>query len=56
MPALISPAEAAQEILKGWRKGKFEIHFPRRFTLGMKMLSLMPFRLYQMVIRRFTGL
>lgn len=56
MPALISPERAASEILAGWRKGQFEIHFPRRFTLWMKTLSLLPFRLYQVVIRRFTGL
>ncbi|MEO8015900.1 MAG: SDR family NAD(P)-dependent oxidoreductase, partial [Polaromonas sp.] len=30
MPALITPPQAAQEILKGWRKGEFEIHFPKR--------------------------
>lgn len=56
MPALISPGEAASQILRGWRKGRFEIHFPRRFTLGMKLLSLLPFRLYQALVRRFTGL
>lgn len=56
MPALISPEEAARQILRGWRQGRFEIHFPRRFTLGMKLLALLPFRLYQAAIRRFTGL
>ncbi len=56
MPALISPAQAAQAILEGWRKGHFEIHFPRRFTLGVKLLALLPFRLYQAAVRRITGL
>lgn len=56
MPALITAQQAAGEILRGWRKGHFEIHFPRRFTLGMKLLSLLPFRLYQALVRRFTGL
>lgn len=56
MPALISPERAAQEILRGWRKGRFEIHFPRRFTLWMKTLQLLPFGAYQAVVRRFTGL
>lgn len=32
MPALLSPEEAAQAILKGWAQGRFEIDFPRRFT------------------------
>lgn len=56
MPALITPEVAAQEILKGWAAGSFEIHFPKRFTLWMKALALLPARLYFPVIRRFTGL
>ncbi len=56
MPALISPQQAADAILHGWRQGHFEIHFPRRFTLGVKLLSLLPFRLYQAAVRRITGL
>ncbi len=56
MPGLISPENAAQEILRGWAKGRFEIHFPKRFTLWMKALSLLPASLYFPVIRKLTGL
>ena len=56
MPALITPEQAAHAILRGWSRGAFEIHFPRRFTLAMKALGLLPFRLYCSVVRRFTGL
>jgi NAD(P)-dependent dehydrogenase (short-subunit alcohol dehydrogenase family) len=56
MPALIEPAQAAAEIIAGWGRGEFEIHFPRRFTLAMKLLSLLPFGIYQAAVRRFTGL
>ena len=56
MPALISPEQAATEILQGWHKGSFEIHFPKRFTLWMKALSLLPNALYFPIIRKFTGL
>jgi NAD(P)-dependent dehydrogenase (short-subunit alcohol dehydrogenase family) len=56
MPALIAPEQAAAEILDGWAQGRFEIHFPRRFTLAMKLLQLLPFRWYQAVVRRMTGL
>ena len=56
MPALISPEQAAQAILEGWRKGRFEIHFPLRFTLSVKLLAMLPFRLYQAAVRRITGL
>ncbi len=44
MPALITPEEAAQDILKGWARGDFEIHFPKRFTLWVKLLQMLPYR------------
>lgn len=56
MPALITPEEAARQILKGWANGDFEIHFPRRFTWPMKLLAMLPFRYYRSVVRRGTGL
>jgi hypothetical protein len=55
MPALITPEQAAQEILAGWQRGRFEIHFPKRFTRWMKTLQLLPYRMYFAIIRRFTG-
>jgi short-subunit dehydrogenase len=56
MPGLIKPEQAADEILRGWAKGQFEIHFPKRFTLVMKALALLPAALYFPVVRKFTGL
>jgi NAD(P)-dependent dehydrogenase (short-subunit alcohol dehydrogenase family) len=56
MPALITPREAAAHILKGWAQGRFDIHFPKRFTLWMKFLRVLPYGLYFPAIRRFTGL
>ena len=56
MPGLIKPEQAADEILRGWAKGQFEIHFPKRFTLLMKALALLPAALYFPVIRKLTGL
>ena len=56
MPGLIKPEKAAEEILRGWAKGEFEIHFPKRFTFFMKALALLPPLLYFPVIRKFTGL
>lgn len=56
MPALISPAQAAAEILAGWARGQFEIHFPKRFTRWMKTLRVLPYALYFPAIRKFTGL
>ncbi len=54
MPALISPEEAAQAILQGWRAGDFEIHFPKRFTWCMKALRLLGDRAYFKMIQRIT--
>ncbi len=56
MPALITPAQAAEAIVEGWRRGAFEIHFPRRFTFWMKLMRLLPYRLYFPAVAKFTGL
>jgi NAD(P)-dependent dehydrogenase (short-subunit alcohol dehydrogenase family) len=56
MPALITPAEAATQIIKGWAAGDFEIHFPKRFTLWLKAMQLLTDGLYFAAIRRSTGL
>lgn len=55
MPALITAAEAADAILRGIARGRFEIHFPRRFTLLLKFLRLLPEWLYLRAVRRATG-
>lgn len=46
MPALLTPDQAASAMLRGWEQGDFEIHFPKRFTYGMKALQLLPNRLF----------
>ncbi|MGC9236922.1 MAG: SDR family NAD(P)-dependent oxidoreductase [Thiomonas sp.] len=56
MPALITPEQAAQALLQGLEAGRFDIHFPRRFTLWLKLLRLLPRGLYFSLISRFTGL
>ena len=55
MPALLTPEQAAQHILRGWGKGRFEIHFPKRFTLWLKLMRLLPHGLYFAAVRRATG-
>jgi NAD(P)-dependent dehydrogenase (short-subunit alcohol dehydrogenase family) len=56
MPALLTPAQAALAIERGWREGAFEIHFPKRFTLWLKALRQLPYALYFAAVRRSTGL
>lgn len=45
MPALQTPQQAASAIWKGISSGRFEIHFPWRFTQVLKLLQLLPYRL-----------
>jgi len=54
MPALLTPAQAAQAILVGWARGHFEIHFPKRFTLWLKALRVLPYRAYFYLVSRAT--
>lgn len=56
MPALITAEEAALQIVQGWERGDFEIHFPKRFTRTLKMLRHLGSGLYFAAVRRATGL
>ncbi len=56
MPALISTEEAAEEMIKGFESGKFEIHFPKRFTFWLKLVRFLPYRIYFPLIHKLTGL
>ena len=47
---------AAAAVLQGWERGRFHIHFPRRFTNVLLGLRLLPYRAYFAAVRRFTGL
>ncbi|MBI2803037.1 MAG: SDR family NAD(P)-dependent oxidoreductase [Gammaproteobacteria bacterium] len=54
MPALITAEEAAEEIVRGFSRGDFEIHFPRRFTGLLKLLRMLPYRWYFPLVKRIT--
>lgn len=56
MPCLIEPEEAAEAIIKGLRGRGFEICFPTGFAMIMKLMRLLPYRLYFSLIKRKTGL
>jgi short-subunit dehydrogenase len=55
MPALLTPERAALATVDGLKTGKFEIHYPKRFTRVMKLLALLPYSLYFPLVRRLTG-
>lgn len=55
MPFLIDAEDAATRIRKGLGRSNFEIAFPRRFALLLKIGRLLPYRLYFAVTRRMIG-
>ena len=54
MPAIIEPEEAATAIVKGLDGKGFEIHFPRRLTLSLKLLRTMPYWLALRLTKRLV--
>jgi short-subunit dehydrogenase len=54
MPALMDTKTAAQAIIKGLQAGEFDIHFPKHFTLVLKLLRLLPYAWYFSLLRRFV--
>jgi short-subunit dehydrogenase len=55
MPALIPADEAARQTLAGIAAGRFEIHYPKRFTRWLRLLRTLPYPAYFAAVRRFTG-
>lgn len=56
MPALLTPEQAALHMLDGWARGAFDVHFPKRFTLWLRLLRCLPYGAYFRLVRRATGL
>jgi short-subunit dehydrogenase len=53
MPGIIPAKEAAQRLLVGLERGKYEIVFPRAFVFAMKLLRLLPNAMFFWVARTF---
>lgn len=47
MPSRITSSEAALAIYDGMHKRHYDIHFPKRFTLVLKIFSMLPFALWR---------
>jgi len=54
MPMQVSVEQASLAIRRGIAGRHLEIHFPRRFTLLLKTLSLLPRRLWLTVAKRLV--
>lgn len=46
MPALMEVEDAAVAMIKGFERGDFEIHFPKRFSWFMKLMRHLPYRIF----------
>jgi short-subunit dehydrogenase len=55
MPFLMPVDEAVEAFVAGLASDRFEIVFPRRFALLLKMLNLLPYPAYFALVRRMTG-
>ena len=54
MPGLQTPEAAARKIIAGLNSRRFEIHFPRRLTWGLKLLRILPYRASLPLTRRLA--
>ncbi len=52
MPALMEVEDAAAAMIRGFERGEFELHFPKRFSWFMKLLRHLPYRLFFSIARR----
>lgn len=55
MPALMPVDRASKRMAQAIRSGGFETSFPRRFTLWLKLLRMLPFELRFWFIHKVTG-
>lgn len=55
MPFLIDTVEASRSIRDGIKKRKKEIHFPKRLTYTMKILSMLPPAMWRSMAKRMVG-
>lgn len=54
MPFLIPVEDAAERIIRGLARSRFEVAFPGRFAVLMKLLRLLPDRLFFALTRRMS--
>ncbi len=54
MPYLMTPEKAAHRIIQGLESRRFEISFPLPFVIWMKLVRLLPYRLYFRLAARLT--
>lgn len=51
---MIQPEDAAKRIVKGLDGKRFEVHFPRRLTLSLKLLRMLPYAISMRLTRKLV--
>jgi NAD(P)-dependent dehydrogenase (short-subunit alcohol dehydrogenase family) len=54
MPFLIEPDEAAERIVRGLDRGTFEVIFPTRMMIAMKLLRVLPYWAFFAITKRMV--
>jgi short-subunit dehydrogenase len=52
MPFMVSAEDASQAIIQGLKNGDTEIHFPKRLSWPLKLLTALPTPLYERLARK----
>jgi hypothetical protein len=52
MPFRISADQAARHIIKGLSRGASEVHFPATISWLFKLLRIIPYPIYEWLIRK----
>jgi short-subunit dehydrogenase len=54
MPALLTPAQAAQALVKDLATDQFEITFPKRFTYALKFVKRLPYPIQLQILSKIA--
>jgi short-subunit dehydrogenase len=54
MPFILTPEEASDKIMKKLGKDIFEIHFPAKFSIPLKILRLLKYEIFFPIVRKLT--
>jgi short-subunit dehydrogenase len=54
MPFLLEVDDAAERLVRGLQRGRFEVTFPWQLSLPLRLLALLPHRLFHALVARGT--
>lgn len=54
MPFIMTPEEAAKEMIKGYESGDFAIVFPKKFSYFFRFLRILPYSLHLRLLKKLV--